>query len=145
MWIAVKGSEAIIDPFNGGNVLDRERVNTPGFGAPLIMPEPGASDSPDPFQAVSDSDVLLRLLNNIKNRALKMRDNARAQELLRRMTIIAPRRSVLWLELARMQESSGALSGARRAYENCVKFARSGDDISNEAAFALHAIKRRLN
>ena len=89
--------------------------------------------------------MLLRLLNNIKNRALKVRDAARAGEILRRMAIIAPKRSVLWLELGKLQESAGALSGARRAYENCLKAGTSGDDVSNEATFALLALKRRLN
>ena len=145
MRVVVKGSEAIIDPFNGGAVLDRERVNTPGFGAPLIVPEPGSADQPDPFAPVSDIEVLLRLQNNIKNRALKNHDTARAIEMLRRMTMIAPRRSVVWLELGRLQESTGALSYARSAYETCLKLPRSSDQFSNEAAFALHALKRRLN
>ena len=145
MRVAVKGSEAIIDPFNGGEVLDRERVNTPAFGTPLIVAEPGSSDSPDPFAPVGDVEVLLRLQNNIKNRALKNRDAARAIEVLRRMTLIAPRRSAVWLELGRLQESMGALSSARGAYETCLKLPRSNDQFSNEAAVALHALKRRLN
>jgi len=142
--ITVKGSEAAIDPFNGGAVLDRERMSTPSFGAPLFLPEPD-SEQPDAFSPVSDTDVLLRLLNNIKNRALKTRDTARAVETLHRMVTIGPRRSALWLELGRLQESIGALSAARAAFENCLKLPRAGDDIANEAAFALHALKRRLN
>jgi regulator of sirC expression with transglutaminase-like and TPR domain len=145
MRVVVKGSEAIIDPFNGGEVLDRERINTPAPGSPLIVAEPGASDSPDPFAPVSDTEVLLRLQNNIKNRALKNRDAARAIEILRRMTLIAPRRSAAWLELGRLQESMGALSYARVAYETCLKLPRANDQFSNEAAVALHALKRRLN
>jgi regulator of sirC expression with transglutaminase-like and TPR domain len=145
MRVVVKGSDAIIDPFSGGAVLDRERVNAPGFGAPLIVLEPGSADQPDPFAPVCDIEVLLRLQNNIKNRALKNRDTARAIEILRRMTMIAPRRSLVWLELGRLQESTGALSYARRAYETCLKLPRSSDHVSNEAAIALHALKRRLN
>ncbi len=94
---------------------------------------------------MSDADVLLRLLNNIKNRALKLRDPARAAEILGRMATIAPRRGVLWLELGKIQESAGALSSARRAYESCLKAGSGADDIVNEAAFALLALKRRLN
>jgi regulator of sirC expression with transglutaminase-like and TPR domain len=145
MRVVVKGSEAIIDPFNGGEVLDRERVGTPALGSPPIVADPGASDSPDPFAPVNDVEVLLRLQNNIKNRALKNRDTARAIEILRRMTLIAPHRSAVWLELGRLQESMGALSYARRAYETCLKLPRSNDQFSNEAAIALHALKRRLN
>jgi regulator of sirC expression with transglutaminase-like and TPR domain len=143
--IGVRGSEAVIDPFNNGAVLDRERMNTPRFGAAVHLPESGSTDRIDAFSPVSDSEVLLRLQNNIKNRAIKTRDTARAIEILRRMTLISPRRSVLWLELGRLQESTGALSAARKAYESCLRLLPSGDEISNEAAFALQALKRRLN
>ena len=66
-------------------------------------------------------------------------------QVLKRMTLIAPRRAILWLDLAHSQESLGALSAARAGYEKCLTLARPGEDISNEAAFALHALKRRLN
>ena len=145
LCVAVKGSEVVIDPFNNGAVLEREHLSTPGMGTPLIAMEANAPGQPDPFEAIGDIDVLLRLLNNIKNRAMRTRDNARAAEILRRMVLIAPRRNYVWLELAHVQEGLGALSGARMAYETCLKLSHSGDDISNEAAFALHALKRRLN
>lgn len=143
--VQVKGSEAVIDPFNGGALVDRDSVGLSRFGSSLHLRESGVSEQPDAFAPVSDADVLLRMLNNIKNRALKVRDSSRATEILRRMTTIAPRRSVLWLELGKIQESSGALSAARRAYESCIKSGTTGSDVSNEAAFALHALKRRLN
>jgi Tfp pilus assembly protein PilF len=92
-----------------------------------------------------DVDVLLRLQNNIKARALRSRDISRAIDILKRMTLIAPQRNILWLELARLHESVGALSSARIAYETCLTLSQSGGDILNEAAFALHALKRRLN
>src|SRR5579884_2874044 len=66
--VQVKGSEAVIDPFNGGAIIDRDSVGAPRFGQPLHMRESGSGEQPDPFTPVSDSDVLLRLLNNIKNR-----------------------------------------------------------------------------
>jgi regulator of sirC expression with transglutaminase-like and TPR domain len=143
--VQVKGSEAVIDPFNGGAIIDHDSVGASRYGPTLHLREPGFAEQPDAFAPVSDSDVLLRLLNNIKNRALKIRDSARAAEVLGRMAAIAPRRSVLWLELGKIHESTGALSGARKAYENCLKAGASGDDICNEATLALHALKRRLN
>jgi len=143
--IGARGSEAVIDPFNNGAVVDRERMNMPRFGARLHLAESGSTDRTDAFTPVGDGEVLLRLQNNIKNRALKTRDTPRAIEILRRMTLISPRRSVLWLELGRLQESTGALSAARNAYESCLRLLPSGDEISNEAAFALNALKRRLN
>jgi regulator of sirC expression with transglutaminase-like and TPR domain len=149
--VTVKGSEALVDPFNGGTLVEREHMSAPGFGALSLAAEtregidPGAGDFPDPLSPVGDCDVLLRLQNNIKTRALKARETARAVEILKRMTLIAPKRGILWLELAHLQESLGALSAARGAYETCLILTRPGEDISNEAAFALHALKRRLN
>ena len=143
--IGVRGSETLIDPFNGGAVVEREPVGSPAFGVAQFGSEADLGDMPDPLSTVGDSDVLLRLQNNIKTRALKIRETARAIEILKRMTLIAPKRNILWLELAHLQESLGALSAARAAYENCLKLSRAGEDVSNEAAFALHALKRRLN
>ena len=142
--VSVRGSEALIDPFNGGALVEREPVTAPAFGGAYVH-EAGSGDMPDTLSPVSDADVLLRLQNNIKTRALKARETSRAIEMLKRMTLIAPKRNILWLELAHLQESLGALSAARTAYENCLKFSRPGEDVSNEAAFALHALKRRLN
>lgn len=143
--IGVRGSEALIDPFNGGALVEREPVSAPAFGGGSYIHEAGSVDMPDPLTPVSDADVLLRLQNNIKTRALKTRQTTRAIDILKRMTLIAPQRNILWLELAHLQESLGALSAARAAYENCLRLSRSGEDVSNEAAFALHALKRRLN
>ncbi len=142
--VTVKGSEALIDPFNGGALVEREHIDAPRF-APHFVPEPGGSEPPDALSPVADADVLLRLLNNIKTRAVKSRETGRSIELLKRMVLIAPRRALLWLDLAHSQESLGSLSAARGAYETCLTLARPGEDISNEAAFALHALKRRLN
>ena len=142
--ITHKGSEALIDPFNGGAILDRERM-TPSFSVPALMGEPTQLDEPSPFEPVSDTDVLLRLQNNIRNRALKRHDGARAIEIGRRMTAIAPRRSVLWLELGRLQEAAGALSAARVSYGLCIQAARTADPFHNEATLALEALKRRIN
>ena len=147
--VTVKGSEALIDPFNGGALVEREQLAAPAFGALHLGPGAGSDQSEggsiDALSPVSDADVLLRLQNNIKTRALKNRETQRAIEILKRMILIAPGRSILWLELAYLQESLGALSAARNAYEKCLTLSRSGEDISNEAAFALNALKRRLN
>jgi regulator of sirC expression with transglutaminase-like and TPR domain len=148
--VSLKGSEALIDPFNGGALVEREQMSAPGFATLSLALETrrgigSARDVPDPLSSVGDCDVLLRLQNNIKARALKSRDVARAIDILKYMTLIAPKRGALWLELAHLQESMGALSAARAAYETCLTLARPGEDISNEAAFALHALKRRLN
>lgn len=143
--ISMRGGEALIDPFNGGALVEREQVNAPVFGPIQIAAVPGERDMDGGLSPVSDADVLLRLQNNIKSRALKGREISRGIEILKRMTLIAPKRGALWLELAHLQESIGALSGARVAYEICLVVSPSGDDIANEAVFALSSLKRRLN
>jgi regulator of sirC expression with transglutaminase-like and TPR domain len=143
--IAVKGSEALIDPFNGGIAFDRERLSAPHLGAPPRLRQPTVSDEPNPFEPVSDTDVLLRLLNNLRSRALKARNTARAIEVSQRMALIAPKRPALWLELGRMQEAAGSLSSARLSYDNSLKASPVGNPFHNEATLALQALKRRLN
>lgn len=144
--LVVNGSEALVDPFAGGlAAAERERV-VPHLGGHLLAGEAGqGGEEPGPYEPVSDIDVLLRLQNNIRNRALKSRDPGRAIEIGRRMALIAPHRPPLWLELGRLHESAGALSAARSAYEHCLKAARGGDLFHNEATLALHALRRRIN
>jgi regulator of sirC expression with transglutaminase-like and TPR domain len=138
--IGVKGGEAVVDPFNGGAAVDRERLRSPPRMAEVGFPgEPGA------LEPVSDTEVLLRLQNNIKTRALAERNVGRAVDVLRRMLLIAPKRAPLWLELARLQESMGALGSARAAYEQSLVHGKETDYGGNEAALALQALKRRLN
>ncbi|HSM96332.1 MAG TPA: tetratricopeptide repeat protein, partial [Rhizomicrobium sp.] len=63
----------------------------------------------------------------------------------KRMVLIAPRRPELWMDLARLNEASGALGAAQRAYEACLSLVPGGQALHNEAALGLHALKRRLN
>lgn len=143
--VAVRGSEALIDPFNGGVAFDRERLSAPHLRAPPRLSESSMPDEPNPLEPVHDSDILLRLLNNLRGRALKARNTARAIEVGQRMVLIAPKRPALWLELGRMQEAAGSLSAARISYENSLKASPVGNPFHNEAAIALQALKRRLN
>ena len=50
-----------------------------------------------------------------------------------------------WIDLARLNESTGALGAAQKAYEACLALAPQGVALHNEAALGLHALKRRLN
>jgi regulator of sirC expression with transglutaminase-like and TPR domain len=143
--IARKGNDAVIDAFNGGSVLDRSRMTVPGIAGPIPITDTRLGDEPSPFDPVSDTDVLLRVLNNIRGRAIKAREDKRAAEIAGRMALIAPRRPMIWIELARLQESLGSLSAAKASYDNAVKASRPGDPFRNEAALALNALKRRLN
>lgn len=137
--IALRGTEALIDPFNGGAALDRETLGgPPRIGTP-------APDDPRLAEAVGDIEVLLRLENNLKLRVLQAGERTRGLEIAKRMVLIAPRRAELWIDLARLNEASGALGAAKRAYEACLSLAQSGAALHNEAALGLHGLKRRLN
>ena len=114
----------------------------PAAGWPSGKPSAGPAGL---AQLVSDSDVLLRLQNNLKMRALSAGDAQRGLELSRRMVLIAPRRPDLWFDLARLNESVGVLGAARNAYEMCLELAPSGQALHNEAAISLSQLKRRLN
>lgn len=137
--VSLKGSSALIDPFNSGAQVDRERLGGPPGMAATAPGEPPLGDP------VSDADVLLRLQNNIKLRALKGGDRARALAVAERMALIAPARAELWLDLAHLHEASGSLGAAKHAYEVCLKLAQPGAALHNEAALAHLGLKRRLN
>jgi regulator of sirC expression with transglutaminase-like and TPR domain len=130
--LTYRHDDVTVDPFNGGAVLDLET-------APTVLRDAGLAEP------VSDIDVLLRLLNNPKMRALKRGDTARCLELTERMALIAPRRPELWFDIARLREVQGALGSARTAYETSLGLARSGDPLHNQVALALADLKRRLN
>jgi regulator of sirC expression with transglutaminase-like and TPR domain len=129
--------EILIDPFNGGAMLDPERI-----GAPPRMTNVEGTHLAQP---VSDIDVLLRLENNLKVRALKAGEPARALEIAKRMVLIGPAKAELWLDLARLNEAAGAMRDARRAFEACLEIAGPGQSLHNEAALGLSGLKRRIN
>lgn len=137
--IAVLGSEALIDPFNGGAALERESFRAPPRTRGVGTEEEKA------LQTVSDAEVLLRLQNNLKLRALRQGNNGRAIEVARRMVLLAPNRPELWMDLAHLNEEEGALSAARKDYETCLTLTKSGTPFHNEATLGLQGLKRRLN
>jgi len=137
--ITYQGEEMLIDPFNGGVAIDQERLGGP--------PRMGAATPDDPriTEPVSDAEVLLRLQNNMKLRALNNGERQRALEVAKRMALVAPRRPELWIDLARLNEAVGSLGAASKSYEACLALARTGTDLHNEAALGLYALKRKLN
>jgi regulator of sirC expression with transglutaminase-like and TPR domain len=140
--IVAGGSTALIDPFNGGAAVEREQLGAPPAmtgAAADVLGEIGFGEP------VSDTDVLLRLENNLKLRALKAHERPRALQIAGRMTLIAPSRAELWLELARLHEQDGSLGAAQKAYISCLALAKPGAVLHNEAVLGLEGLKRRLN
>lgn len=137
--IGVRGSEALVDPFNGGAAFEHESLRPP----PSVRGLP--EDGPPTLQTLGDVDVLLRLENNLKIRALQAGDSARGLEIAKRMVLVAPRRPDLWMDLALLNEAEGSLGATRHAYEACLSLAGAGEPLHNEAALGLEGLKRRLN
>jgi regulator of sirC expression with transglutaminase-like and TPR domain len=137
--IGFRGSHALIDPYNGGAALERERLGAPPSLRTATVEEDRAR------QAVEDVEILLRLGNNQKLRAMQAGEMLRALEIGKRMVLIAPRRAELWLDLAQLHEEEGTLGAARDAYDACLVLADAGAPLHNEAALRLQGLKRQLN
>jgi len=126
----------VLDPFNAGVVLSQEELRP-------LPPVPQGEQSD--YGPVSPRDVILRLLNNIRTRALAGKDLVRSLMILERMVLIAPRRADLWLDLSNANREAGKLKGAIGAAESCVKLAGDKSTVGREAAFALLSLKRMVN
>jgi regulator of sirC expression with transglutaminase-like and TPR domain len=140
LMIQAGGGEMVIDPFRGGKTVEHERS-----AKPPALSEPPPEGRKQLVKPVGDIEVLLRLQNNLKTRALAENDNKRAAEVLERMLLIAPGDAALWLELGKIQEAAQALGAASEAYERSVALDRSAANAANEAGLALQSLKRRLN
>ncbi len=126
----------VLDPFNAGVVLTREELRPV---PPVLQGEMSE------YGPVSARDVLLRLLNNIRTRALASEDKVRGLTIVERMVLIAPRRADLWLDLSNANREMGKLKGAILAAESCLKLAGDKNVVGREAAFALLSLKRMVN
>jgi len=127
----------VLDPFNAGVVLSQDELQ------PVPLAPRGSEGSE--YGPVSARDVLLRLLNNIRTRALAGKDMLRALTIAERMVLIAPRRAELWLDLSRANQEIGKLNGAIRAAQSCVQLAGDKSLVGREAAFTLQSLKRMVN
>jgi regulator of sirC expression with transglutaminase-like and TPR domain len=131
---------AVIDPFNGGAVLDDAalaalRRQVGGKDAKL-----GTAD----LEPVGNRAILLRLQNNIKLRLLHAKRGAAALAVLERMVITAPQEPALWHECAGLHESLGNLRAASGCLERVIALAVT-DAARQAAAAELKAVRLRLN
>lgn len=130
---------AILDPFGGGRMVSAPELRQ-------LAKQAAGSDTLEPqfTAATPDRDVLLRLLNNIKSRALHQNDTERAAEILHRMTLIAPARGALWGELGLVDSARGNLGSAIQCLTRWRELAQS-DGERHRAALALQQARSRLN
>ena len=134
------GGRAILDPFNRGRQLEPAEMRA------LLKKLMGekAELQPAHWNPVSARDVLLRLQNNIKTRALQADDAGAAAATLRSMLRIAPARGVLHRELALVEGRIGNLKTALEAAESYRRLA-DGDAQRHDAALLLQQLKAKLN
>lgn len=133
-------ARAILDPFHGGRVL-----GAPDLRALLKrFAGPDAELQPAFYEPVGRREILLRLLNNIKTRALQARDAARARVVLHRMVTIAPTEAALWHQYALVNIQCGNLAAARSAFETCLLHAED-ETLRRQARIALERLRQHLH
>ncbi len=130
----------IIDPFHGGQALEAGHLRD------LLKQFMGADAelTPRHHAPVGNRDILLRLQNNIKARALIANDTARAIEVLERMVLVAPHVASVWQELGILSVHMGNLKRAMNALETFLDF-EPPQDQEREAESLLKRIKSSLN
>ncbi len=113
---SARDGQVIIDPFNGGRILDvkdlREMTGKFSDMDPELKPEY--------FEAVSDRNILVRLLDNIKVRCLKVSDLGQAINVMSRLVMIAPQNIQHHYELGMMLAHVKQTGPARERLQYCL-------------------------
>ncbi|MCC9621141.1 transglutaminase-like domain-containing protein [Thalassospira sp. MA62] len=117
--LQVNGERRMIDPFHGGIVIGpaelRELLKSfSGLDAEL---------TPNHYQTSSDLDLLLRLQNNVKVRALRSGQLELASRVIENSLVIAPTHEGLWHQLgalySRLGEDRKALGAFKHFIDRC--------------------------
>ena len=130
----------ILDPFDGGQSRDSGDLRG------LIKRFGGeeADLTPEHTSPAEDRGILLRLLNNLRGRALQGRDLARGIEIAKRMVLLAPLTALLNRELALIAASADVMDEALPAAERYLLLAE-GEAQSHDAAGLLQRLRRQMN
>lgn len=134
------GEQVVLDPFNSGRLVDNLELQrlAKQFGGPDQELTPALT------RDVGNRDILLRLQNNLKARALAEGGLERASALVRDMLRVAPVQAGLWLEYGQLEARLGHLASAARGLEACIEHSLDGF-ITIEAQRLLDSLRRRLN
>ncbi|NOZ41781.1 MAG: hypothetical protein GXP02_01220 [Alphaproteobacteria bacterium] len=118
----VNSSQVIIDPFNDGKIMDARDLRR------LIQEFTGAEATlrPEYYQPVTDREILVRLLDNIKVRCLKASDLGQTISILSRLVLINPGNMhyhyELGMLLAHVGKNEPAIHRLRHCLDNIEKF-----------------------
>jgi regulator of sirC expression with transglutaminase-like and TPR domain len=135
---------AILDPFHAGRACEAADLRE------LVQSVRGeeAELSPEHLREVSDTEVLLRLQNNVKLRLLKRDDMVGAIGALETMLAIAPDRAELWFEsgvLAAQVERPTAAIAALERFMALADGNAAAEEARYGAAALLQKLRQRLN
>lgn len=135
---------AILDPFHWGRPCEAAQLRELLHG----VRGQAAELSSEHLAEVSDSEVLLRLQNNVKLRLLKLEDMGGAIETLQTMLAVAPGRAELWFEfgvLAAQADRPGAAVAALERFLAVSDGQPMADEARYGAAALLQKLRQRLN
>lgn len=134
------GEHALIDPFDEARLLLTEDLQH--LLAGVHCPEMKLQS--EFVRSVSDQDILIRLQNNIKTRALRDGDRTRALEILISMNLIGPTNVDVLAELAVLESSEGNYKSALGRLDLFLE--RNPETESADDLMRLKQnLKRRLN
>jgi regulator of sirC expression with transglutaminase-like and TPR domain len=117
LQLSKHGENVIIDPFH------EVRLMPPNAIASSIKNIYGSKAKLEAefTRKVSDRDILIRLQNNIKSRALQEGDDKRAIEILGSMNLIAPMNLDIILELTSLESEQGYYQSAVRRLDDFLE------------------------
>jgi regulator of sirC expression with transglutaminase-like and TPR domain len=130
----------MIDPFHECRVLEEDDLRA------LVTKVLGPDAPYDPryCNRADNRDVLVRLQNNIKVRAVETGDLDRALELLSRMTLFSPEHPGLWFERTVLLSRQGQVKAAIDMGETFMKEPAAARYVPRFQAL-LNALRRQLH
>jgi regulator of sirC expression with transglutaminase-like and TPR domain len=136
-----KGERLIIDPFEAGVALDTLDLRNL---AKQVLGTHAELDR-DWFEPVDNRSVLLRLVNNIRTRALQQGELERGAEMNRRMILIAPHSVSLKRDLGMVEAHRGNVGAAIEAFHAFLSSEPPSGAERTEVEQMLDKLRRALN
>jgi len=134
------GRRAVLDPFHGGRP-----VNTADMRGLLGAVAPGRELRLADHEAVGNREILLRLQNNIKSRAMAAGKFERLSEVLHATLLVAPGHPESWREYGRVQARLGQIRDGMAATRRYMELAGDDDAGRHEALAFLQQLGQKLN